>query len=75
MYFFGMVNTMIKTHFKGIQIIKQGKCYKHLMSMSVFLLCKHKIFMVQLDVDDKLCCWVDFLSFHMNIDLHIYYEG
>ena len=47
---------MIKTHFQGIQIIKQGKCYKRLMSMSVFLvkiLCKHKIFMVQLDEDDE----------------------
>ena len=62
---------MIRTHFQGIQIIKQGKRYKHLMSMSVFLLCKHKIFMVQLDVDDELCCWVNFLSFHMKIGLHI----
>ena len=65
---------MIKTHFQGMQIIKQGKCYKHLMSMGVFLvkiLCKHKISMVQLDEDDELCCWVNFLSNHMNIDLHI----
>ena len=62
---------MIKTHFQGIQIIKQGKFYKHLMSMSVFLLCKHKKYKVQLDVDDKLCCWVNFLSFHMEINLHI----
>ena len=47
---------MIKTHFQGIQIIKQGKCYKHLVSMSVLLLRKNKICIVQLDVDDELCC-------------------
>ena len=71
---------MIKTHFQGIQIIKQGKCSKHLtsmknlMSMSVFLvkiLRKHKIFMVQLDEDDELSCWDNVLSNLIKIHFHI----